>query len=219
MRNLKALWVGLLVMFSLHASAADLTAQLNQFFKARNGQNGNAVNVVVKTPQAQWPDCEAPKLSLPGNARLWGMLSVAANCDQNRRYLQVQVQVSGDYVVATRQIPRGTTVSASDIKVINGRLDTLPARAALNAEDVNNAIALRDIMPGQPVTLMMVRQPWRVKAGQNVMVTASGEGFAITSEGRAMNNASAAQSVRVRMSSGQIVSGKVDADGKILISL
>ncbi|WP_034946337.1 flagellar basal body P-ring formation chaperone FlgA, partial [Erwinia oleae] len=78
---------------------------------------------------------------------------------------------------------------------------------------------LRDITPGQPVTLMMVRQPWRVKAGQNVVVTASGEGFNISSEGRAMNNATATQPVRVRMNSGQIVSGKVAPDGNILISL
>lgn len=219
MKKLTTLCIALLTLVSLQASAADLTAQLTQFFKARNGQTGDGVAVVVKTPQAQWPACDNPQFSLPGNARLWGMISVAANCDQSRRYLQVEVQVSGEYVVATRAITRGTAVTADDVKMVKGRLDKLPARSALSLEEVVDAISQRDIMPDQPVTLMMVRQPWRVKTGQTVMVTASGEGFAITSEGRAMNNAAAAQSVRVRMSSGQIVSGKVDADGKILISL
>jgi flagella basal body P-ring formation protein FlgA len=51
------------------------------------------------------------------------------------------------------------------------------------------------------------------------MVVASGNGFNASSEGRALNNASAAQMVRVRMGNGQVVSGRVDADGNILISL
>lgn len=222
MRVMPSLWVSLLAWVTLSASAGDLTAQLNQFFKSRYGENSagaDTVSVVVKTPQAQWPQCDNPQFSLPGNSRMWGNMSVAANCDQNRRYLQVQVQVTGSYVVAARQVARGATLSADDVKVQQGRLDTLPARTVMTPDQISDAVALRDIAPGQPMTLMMVRQPWRVKAGQNVTVTASGGGFSVTSEGRAMNNATTAQLVRVRMTSGQIVSGKVDADGNILISL
>ena len=221
MRGLTFFLLGL-GMATMSASAADLTAQLNQFFKARYGETGqgaDTLSVVVKTPQTQWPTCEAPQFTLPGNSRMWGNMSVAANCDQNRRYLQVQVQVEGDYLVAARQVVRGTALTADDLKVVHGRLDTLPARTVINAADVTDGIALRDIIPGQPLTMMMVRQPWRVKAGDNVNVIASGDGFNVASEGRAMNNATAAQLVRVRMNSGQIVSGKVGPDGNILITL
>ena len=65
----------------------------------------------------------------------------------------------------------------------------------------------------------MVRQSWRVKAGQKVMVIAQGDGFSINSEGQALNNAAVAQSARVRMPSGQVVSGQVNTDGNILINL
>ena len=71
----------------------------------------------------------------------------------------------------------------------------------------------------QPIQLSMLRQAWRVKAGQQVMVVANGDGFSINSEGKALNNAAVAQNARVRMSSGQVVSGTVDADGNILINL
>ncbi|MGE9550421.1 flagellar basal body P-ring formation chaperone FlgA [Erwinia amylovora] len=222
MRGLTSLVAGLLSLVTLSASAGDLTAQLNQFFKSRYGESGqtaDTLKVVVKTPQSQWPGCEAPQFSLPGNSRMWGNMSVAANCDQNRRYLQVEVQVTGNYIVAARQVARGTALTADDVKVEHGRLDTLPSRTVMTAEEITDAVTLRDIIPGQPMTLMMVRQPWRVKAGQNVTVTASGDGFNVSSEGRAMNNATAAQLVRVRMNSGQIVSGKVAADGNILITL
>jgi len=51
------------------------------------------------------------------------------------------------------------------------------------------------------------------------MVIASGEGFSVNSEGKALNNAAVAQNARVRMISGQVVSGTVDSDGNILINL
>ncbi len=210
-------WVWLALAQPSHA--ADLTAQLTQFFKARDPQHAAGMTVVIRTPQQQWPNCDNPELQLPGNSRQWGNISIAANCEQNRRFLQVQVQVNGEYLVANRQLMRGSTLSADDFRLASGRLDELPARALVDSSGVIDAIALRDIPPGQPVTASMVRQPWRVKAGQNVMVVASGNGFNASSEGRALNNASTAQMVRVRMGNGQVVSGRVDADGNILITL
>lgn len=219
MRNITALLASLMALFALPADAADLSAQLTGFFQARDAQHAAGMTVEIKTPQAQWPTCDAPQFSLPGNSRLWGAMSVAATCGDTRRFLQVQVQVTGQYLVATRLLTRGSTVSASDFRLQSGRLDTLPARALFDASSVADAVVLRDIPPGQPVTLSMMRQPWRVKAGQSVMVIASGEGFNASGEGKALNNAILAQAVRVRMGNGQVVSGKVDADGNILISL
>lgn len=219
MRGYLILLTSLLVTIALPASAADLSAQLNQFFKTRDPQHAVGMNVVVRTPQAQWPSCDMPQFTLPGNSRLWGNISVAANCGENRRYIQVQVQVSGQYLVAKRQLARGSSVTKEDFQLQTGRLDTLPARTLFDSASVTDAVVLRDIQPGQPVSLSMLRQPWRVKAGQNVMVIASGDGFDASGEGKALNNATSAQWVRVRMGNGQIVSGRVGDDGNILITL
>ncbi|MEG3112927.1 MULTISPECIES: flagellar basal body P-ring formation chaperone FlgA [unclassified Pantoea] len=219
MRGYLILLTSLLVTIALPAKAADLSAQLNQFFKTRDPQHAVGMNVVVRTPQAQWPSCDSPQFTLPGNSRLWGNISVAANCDENRRYIQVQVQVSGQYLVAKRQLARGSSVTKEDFQLQTGRLDTLPARTLFDSASVADAVVLRDIQPGQPVSLSMLRQPWRVKAGQNVMVIASGDGFDASGEGKALNNATSAQWVRVRMGNGQIVSGRVGDDGNILITL
>ncbi|HAI06697.1 MULTISPECIES: flagellar basal body P-ring formation chaperone FlgA [Pantoea] len=219
MRGYQTLLASLLVLIALPVTAGDLSAQLNQFFKARDPQHADGMTVVVRTPQAQWPDCDAPKFTLPGNSRLWGNMSVAANCGENRRYIQVQVQVTGPYLVANRLLTRGSSVSAADFSLQTGRLDTLPARALLNDEAVADAVVLRDIQPGQPINPSMLRQPWRVKAGQSVMVIASGDGFDASGEGKALNNATQSQWVRVRMGNGQVVSGRVRDDGNILITL
>ncbi|MCZ4058710.1 flagellar basal body P-ring formation chaperone FlgA [Pantoea sp. LMR881] len=219
MRGYPILLASLLAISALPVSATELSAQLTQFFKARDPQHAAGMKVVIRTPKTQWPDCDAPRFALPGNSRLWGNMSVAANCGENRRYLQVQVQVTGEYLVAKRQLARGTHVAQDDFRLQNGRLDTLPARTLFTSESVADAVVLRDIQPGQPVSLSMLRQPWRVKAGQNVQVIASGEGFNASSEGKALNNAASAQWVRVRMGNGQIVSGRVSDDGNILITL
>lgn len=65
----------------------------------------------------------------------------------------------------------------------------------------------------------MLRRLWIIKAGQDVQVLAQGEGFNVNSNGKAMNNAAIQDTVRVRMASGQIVSGTVADDGTVRIML
>ncbi|VDZ79517.1 flagellar basal body P-ring protein FlgA [Salmonella bongori] len=110
-------------------------------------------------------------------------------------------------------------LTQSNVTLKRGRLDQLPPRTVLDIRQIQDAVSLRDLAPGQPVQLTMIRQAWRVRAGQRVQVIANGEGFSVNAEGQAMNNAAVAQNARVRMTSGQIVSGTVDSDGNILINL
>ncbi|WP_435929861.1 flagellar basal body P-ring formation chaperone FlgA [Dryocola sp. BD613] len=219
MKNLK-IWGGIAVLLASYpAGASRLDAPLTQFFQQRLAGISDEVSVTVKTPDAQLPACQQPDFVMPNNGRMWGNISVQVRCGNEKRYIQVAVIAHGDYVVAAQALARGTMLNESNVQMKRGRLDQLPPRAMLNINQANNAVTLRDVAPGQPIMLSMVRQSWRVKAGQRVQVVASGEGFSVNGEGQALNNAAVAQNARVRMSSGQIVSGTVDADGNILISL
>ncbi|WJV56080.1 flagellar basal body P-ring formation chaperone FlgA [Pectobacteriaceae bacterium CE90] len=200
------------------AIAADLQTQLNNFFASNFQNSPDHINVVIKSPQSQWLQCDNPQLSLSSNAKVWGNVSVSIRCNQQRRFIQVNVQVTGNYVVTSRMIPRGTTLSNNDLRITQGRLDQLPTHAILLLNDAQGAIALRNIAPGQAVTSVMIRKPWVIHAGQNVQILVQGTGFTIRNEGKAMNNAAIGQSARVRTPSGQIVSGVVNEDGIILIS-
>jgi flagella basal body P-ring formation protein FlgA len=57
-----------------------------------------------------------------------------------------------------------------------------------------------------------------IKQGQSVRVISTGAGFSVSAEGKAINNAGVGEVVRVRMESGQTVSGKARADGIVEIS-
>ncbi|MCA6953664.1 flagellar basal body P-ring formation chaperone FlgA [Pectobacterium polaris] len=199
-------------------NANDLPAQINQFFASRFQGSTNTVNVVVKSPESQWPQCETPQITLPGNTKMWGNVSLSIRCGQQRRFIQTEVQVTGNYVTSARPINRGTTLTEKDIRLTKGRLDLLPLRPILTLPGAQGAVLLRDLTPGQVITASMIRRAWVVKAGQSVQIIAQGEGFTINGEGKAMNNAAAGQAVRVRTANGQIVSGITNEDGIILIS-
>ncbi|WP_313110167.1 flagellar basal body P-ring formation chaperone FlgA [Atlantibacter sp.] len=218
MKRLPATLTTALMLLSASA-CADVTSGLTAFFSQRLAGISDDVQVTVKTPPANWPTCEMPEFSLPGNARLWGNLSVQARCDNDKRFLQVTVEANGEYVVASAPVARGSELNDANLRLQRGRLDQLPPRAMLSLDQARQAQTLRDLAPGQTITMSMVRQTWRIKAGQRVMVIASGEGFSVNSEGQALNNAAVAQNARVRMANGQVVSGTVDNDGNILITL
>ena len=158
------------ILFSPLSTASNLTSQLHNFFSAQLAGVSDEVRVSIRTAPNLLPPCEQPLLSMSNNSRLWGNVNVLARCGNDKRYLQVNVQATGNYVVAAMPIVRGG-------------------------------------------------KAWRVKAGQRVNVIASGDGFSANAEGQALNNAAVAQNARVRMVSGQVVSGVVDADGNILINL
>lgn len=219
MRQLIAPLTAAILAFSPLVQAADIQTQLTTFFTQRLTGFSDEVSVQLRNTQNQPLGCEQPTFSTPGNSRLWGNLTVVAQCGKAKQYLQVTVQAMGDYVVAAAPIVRGSPIEAQSVTLMRGRLDQLPPRTMLNLSQAEDAISLRDVAIGQPIQLSMVRQSWRVKAGQKVMVVAQGEGFSINSEGQALNNAAVAQNARVRMPSGQVVSGQVGADGNILINL
>lgn len=209
----------LLLLASPIALAQDLQSQLSAFFSQRLQGFSDEVVVTVRSAANTLPSCDQPAFSTPGNSRLWGNVNVIARCGNEKRYLQVSVQATGNYVVAAAPITRGAVINEQSVTLTRGRLDQLPARVMLDSRQAQNAVSLRDIAPGQPLQLSMIRPAWRVKAGQRVQVIAQGEGFSVNSEGQALNNAAIAQNARVRMSSGQVVSGEVNADGNILINL
>jgi flagella basal body P-ring formation protein FlgA len=63
----------------------------------------------------------------------------------------------------------------------------------------------------------MLRAPTVIRAGQVVRMVAKGQGFQVTSEGRALSTANLGQTVSVRTSSGQVVSGVAQENGVVEI--
>lgn len=89
----------------------------------------------------------------------------------------------------------------------------------LDVNQVQDAVSLRNLVPGQPIQLSALYQAWRIRAGQHVLIIANGDNFRVNTEDKALDNTAATQNAQVRMISGRVVSDIVDSDGSILINL
>ncbi|WP_243701384.1 flagellar basal body P-ring formation chaperone FlgA [Sodalis ligni] len=202
------------------ASADDaLTGQLTAFMQQQYTPPPAALEVVIRTPSSQRLSCERPQFSLPSRSRNWGNLSIAVVCGSQKRYIQAEVRVTDRYLIAASPIAAGQTVTSGDIAWRTGRLDQLSSLPLRNMPDAVGTVSERAIGSGQPLTAAMLRRPWLVKNGQQVQVSALGEGFTVQSSGKAMNNAAANDPVRIRMDSGQIVNGRLMPDGSVHVVL
>ncbi|MEE3649721.1 MULTISPECIES: flagellar basal body P-ring formation chaperone FlgA [unclassified Brenneria] len=201
------------------SSPQTLSSQIETFIRQQITIPVERIDVKIKTPNAGLPDCAAPQFALPSRNKIWGNLSIRVTCGSDRYFIQTSVQVTGEYLVTARPIPPKHKISVEDIKRQRGRLDTLATIPVTEPGRVLGSVSQRMIGAGQPLQERMFRQPWAVKSGQTVQVIASGDGFNISSEGKVMNNAVLNDKVRVRMNSGQIVNGSVEADGTVKVAL
>lgn len=210
---------GLLALVCGFAQAEDngLAAQIETQLNARHADKGLRHHVAIKTPQAQWPTCQRPKLTLPDNNRLTGNMSVAVQCER-KQFLQVTVDAEGRYWVASEAIPAGSTVGRDQIQEKRGSLGKLPTSLVFNPQEIVGSVAARTLNPGQPIVAGQLRKSWVIKTGDEVDVILSGDGFRIRSKGRATTNAAVNDAVRVRMASGQVITAVVDASGAVMVA-
>ncbi len=210
----------LLMLCSSNVLASDLIAQIRQFFQQQYARYPDwQIHVQVKSPPDQWPACETPEITQPVNSKPWGNISLSVRCGSKRKFIQARVQVHGHYITAKRHFVAGDKITPADILMQKGELTTLPPGTLVEPEQVSSAVILRNITAGQPLTRTMLRPAWVIHAGQAVQILAMGAGFNISSAGKAMNNAAANDTVRVRMTSGQIINGIAGEDGIIRIML
>lgn len=167
------------------------------------------------------PPCSAHEAYAPPGTRLSGRTHIGVRCLGPNVWsvlVPVQIAVTGNYVVTARPLGAGQSIQEGDISVLSGDLSTLPsgivgAPAEALGKTLRNAVAA-----GQPLRGDQLIAPLVIRQGQNVRVISRGSGFAVSGEGRALNNAAVGQVAQVRMNSGgQTVSGIAQADGTVEI--
>jgi flagellar basal body P-ring formation protein FlgA len=128
------------------------------------------------------------------------------------------VQAAPLMTVSANQIERGTTISPSDLTSIDSgnqprRIGLLDANAIVGLE------ARRTIAAGQPIYGQDVQQPVLVKRNQLVTLVLSRSGLAIATSGKALNDGSKGEIVRVQnASSKQIIEGEVASTGVVRVA-
>ncbi|WP_133649611.1 flagellar basal body P-ring formation chaperone FlgA [Paraburkholderia flava] len=159
---------------------------------------------------------------MPTGARLWGRTTVGVRCAGERPwtlYLQTKVSIHATYYLAARALAPGDVLTSADLVARDGDLTVLPMAIVTDPSQAVGAAALTRVAAGMPLRQDMLRSSASVSIGQTVRVVAQGQGFAISAEGSAMNNAGPGQQVRVKTASGQIISGIVKDGSTVEIQL
>ncbi|RJS95175.1 flagellar basal body P-ring formation chaperone FlgA [Salinisphaera sp. Q1T1-3] len=223
--GLVALALGSMLAAPLAAQAGDheaLSSRIQDFLHAENAGVGDHVTVDINTPLANLKGCRDAQPFLPGRAnRTTGRITVGLHCSgggEETRYVQADVRVFGTYYVASRDIQTGRTLEAGDLTPRDGditrNLDRLPA----NEKAIIGQQARRRIGESQAIVANMLTAPDLIRRGERVKIVSRGPGFSITTRGRALDNAAAGTSLRVRTDNGTVISGIPRSAGVVVIS-
>ena len=167
------------------------------------------------------PPCTAHEAFSPSGTRLSGKTHVGVRCLGPAIWsvlVPVHIAITGNYLTTSRPLVAGQTITAADLVVASGDLSTLPTGILGDPQSAIGKTLRNSLGAGQPLRADQIVAPLVIRQGQTVRVTSAGPGFAVSSEGKAMNNAAEGQIAQIRMGSGQTVSGVAKADGSVEIS-
>ena len=109
-------------------------------------------------------------------------------------------------------------MQATDLTTLSGDMSSLPTGIVTDPANAIGKTLRNSLGAGQPLRSDQLLAPLVIRQGQTVRVISKGPGFAVSGEGKALNNAAVGQIAQIRMSSGQTVSGAAQADGSVEIS-
>lgn len=195
---------------------------IENFVRTQTAGLPGKVTVKLLAPGAvALPPCEAFEPFLPAGAAPRGRVSVGVRCHGDRpwtRFIQAYVSVEGSYFVATRAIDAGQTLGAGDFAERTGDLALLPRTVITDASELNGVAASNRIASGAPLRKDTVRGVVVIQQGQTVQLVAQGQGFVVSTEGKAMTRAAVGAVVQAKTRDGRLLSGVADEEGQIKLA-
>jgi len=171
-------------------------------------------------PRTRLGRCESLQPFLPPGAKLWGTANVGLRCLKPENwtvFIPVTVKVTGDVVVTALPVRRGQVLGPEDVRLERADLTQLPADVLTDLQRAVGKSANVAFPAGLTLREDMLRAPFAVTAGQRVRILFQGEGFSVSSEGRALSSASVGEPIQVRAASGKLLSGVVQDGGVVLV--
>ncbi|MCL2829775.1 MAG: flagellar basal body P-ring formation protein FlgA [Betaproteobacteria bacterium] len=210
-----------LVVFALPAQASEqIEAVVMEYLKAQTAHFPGETSFTLGKIEgaSRIAPCNTMEPFLPKGARLWGKATVGVRClgpTPWTVYVPARVTVRGRYLVAARPLGTGHALEAGDLLEREGNLTALPQNVLTSTSQAIGKSLKNSVAEGQPLRHDLLVAPFVIRQGYKVRLVAKGEGFSISSEGRAMTNAAEGDPVRVQTPNGQIVNGRALSDGTV----
>jgi flagellar basal body P-ring formation protein FlgA len=201
-------------------SPAALQAAVRSFLEQQTAGQAAEVQIKVSDPDPRFklPACVHLEAFLPSGSRLTGRTLVGVRCTEGTHwqvFLGAEVRLHAAVWVASRPLPAGSQVSATDLRQETVDITTFSSAVVMQPEQALGKTLSRPVAAGLPLRLDALKSADTLAAGDAVRVDCVGPGFKVSSDGKAVGSANPGQSVQVRMPSGQILSGIVKP-GKVV---
>jgi len=167
------------------------------------------------------PPCDAPEAFLAPGSELRGRVSIGLRCASPTpwtRFVQTYVSVQGRYYVAAQAIEAGRPLGLGDVSERTGDLAALPRSVVTEPSALHGVVAANRIAAGAPLRKELLRGTVVIQQGQTVKVVATGAGYSVSTEARAMTRAEVGATVQAKTRDGRLVSGIADEEGQIRLA-
>ena len=155
--------------------------------------------------------CQRVEPYLPPGAVLWGKTRVGLRCAQGGTawnvFVPITVSVFGKAWVAVAPLSAGTVVAAADL--VQAEVN-LAEDAGMAITDQRNALGrtlARAVNTAQALRQADLKTRQWFAAGDEVQVSARGNGFSVAGAGQALTHGLEGQPARVRVESGRVLVG------------
>lgn len=166
-------------------------------------------------------NCTMIEPFLPGGTRLWGRVNVGVRCTAPQQwsiFIPSMVKVTGNYYVSAKPIMQGQTLSEADITVNQGDLSSMSTAIVTDPLQAIGHTSTMSLGAGIALRQDSLRLQQVVLQGQTIRLISHGDGFKVSTDGLALNSASEGQLVKVKINSGQVLSGMAKLGGVVEVT-
>ena len=133
--------------------------------------------------------------------------------------VSVRVTVLKNVVVAARALGNNAVIDSGDLVMAEADVGAIGADALTNPADAVGRTVIRNLPAGSIVPRSALRLPMAIRSGETVRIEIVGVGFTVSSEATAMQNGATGDTIRLRNSEGQTLSGRLDPRGVVVIDI
>lgn len=226
-------WLAVLGVFVLSSGAEAATAKQslssirNSVEQLMSNTLGDNVDVEYSIgrldPRLRLPRCEMPlEAKFTRQTRFDRPISVEVRCHGVKPwalYVAVNTVRYAETLVATRNLPRNTLISAEDLRLERRQVNSANTLGAAELDHIVGFQTARALNAGQAINHNHVKKPQLVRRGQPVVLSANNRKIAVKVKATALEDGAAGDRIRVKnLATRRVIHAVVSAPGEVRIS-
>jgi flagella basal body P-ring formation protein FlgA len=229
-----ALWLALGLASGSHAAPPPIDAALATALQHQAEDRARAawgaqpllrveVTLGRLDPRLQLAACDRIEPFVPPGSPPWGATRVGLRCAQGqvgwKVTLPATVQMLVRGLVVPAGLPAGQTIAAAQLAVAEVDAASRADAVLTDPAQAVGRVLARAVAAGEPLRRNDLRSRQWFAAGEMVRIVASGAGWTVSAEGRAIGPGIEGQPVSARTPTGQTVTGYATGDHRLELPL